>query len=100
MKEENKESHLPKSNVKDKVAGTVGYLIGTLVIAIIYGTVTSTYDILLNLEIFIPWTIGALVIPAIIAGLVTWMNKGKYVKNLFWTSLGGLIITAFGQLSV
>ena len=42
MKEGNNESHSPKSDVKSKKEWTLEYLIGTLVIAIIYGVVTSS----------------------------------------------------------
>jgi len=92
-----RENHSPKSDSKEELTL---YLIGTLLVAIIYGVVTSNYEILPNIERFIPSIIGATIIPAIIAGLVTWMNKGKYVKNLFWTSLVVMTLSAISLLSL
>ena len=92
MKEEIKESHLPKSEVKAKEKSTLEYLIGTLVITIVYAVVTSNLGLVT--------IIGALIPLALIAGVITFFNKGRYAKNLFWTSLVIMTISSFGQLSL
>ena len=94
----NKNNDLPKSDLKDKPNSLpTEYIIGTLFIAIIYVLVTSSpYDI----ATFIAILLGSLIPPAIIAGIVTMINKGNYVKNLFWTSLVVMTLSAFGQLSM
>ena len=95
MKEEiseNKENPLTKSDFKAKEALKVEYLIGTLVIGIIHGLVTSSLGI--------ETTLAALSVPAAIAGIVTFINKRKYVKILFRTTTVTMTLATFGHLSM
>lgn len=95
---DNKNNDLPKSDLKDKEKSLpTEYIIGTLVIAIIYVLVVNSSS---DISAFIAILLGSLIPPAIIAGVVTMVNKGNYVKNLFWTSLVVMTLSAFGQLSM
>ena len=95
---EKKDNDLPKSDLKEKEKSSpLEYIIGILVIAIIYVLVVSPSPDIVTL---IATLLGALILPAIIAGVVTMINKGNYVKNLFWTTLVTMTLAAFGHFSM
>jgi hypothetical protein len=98
MKEEiseNKENPLTKSDFKAKEELKVEYLIGILIIALIHGLVTSSLGIATTLAV-----LSVQAVPAVIAGIVTFINKRKYVKILFRTTLVTMTLATFGYLSM
>lgn len=76
----------------------IGNYILTIVIGCIYVNIvkkTSPSDF----SPFIVETLGALLLPLIIAGAISFFNKKNFSKVLVWTTLITIILAAIGSLS-
>ena len=80
-----------KENESTKNEWAFEYFVGAFVSALIYSYCVYPVSIfsssIFSFLNFIAYTLGGLIIPAILSGVIIFFSKGRFAKTFFWTSI-------------